>query len=490
MVLCPGKNTAHADSSQAKSQLHIPWKLLSERLRVLANSRASDGSAQKNPIENRLISVPYEGESINWNLTSGTVQATVKVDTATIDATSAQVSIPSAQIEIVLEQINVDQVIEKEIGGVKVHVHLQAACGPIQIHQPAARAVTFFNLAWTNGSPTATLSSLDLSWAPQSWTFNEFTCTGPSGLDTVIRDGVASYLRDPASLKSYIESYIADNLKAQIEAVLAKLRAPLAVGSRHEPITLQVGALAPVSTGVIADLTLKTDSKSTAGPAGPLPSTSVLSSLSRSEPSLIGDLSVIQFIVDTKLRAQAPYYRFDLQTLPSFNKLMHNRVAQLFAWRDLWHYSSSSPFYLTIFKPSALKLSRGSGNVLTSNVPVKSMIQSYREKAWWVYVQSRGEAATSVAISVSSGALKYETAITTLDLNSKYGDAYIKAFHKDADDKVPDALVEKAVAGSRPELSGTMIWPIVDLDAGGKYRVSSLTWIDRDTFSLRFSSIK
>ncbi len=489
MVLCPGKNEALAQSEQVKAQLHVPWNLLSERLRAIANLHSSDGSETSTPIGSRLIPVSFQGETINWNLTSGTVQAAADVDQAVIAASSANVSIKSAEIRIVLEQLTVDQVIVRDIGGVQVRVHLNAACGPITLHQPKATALGVFEINWAGGSPSASLATLDLGWAPGSWTFNDFTCTGPSGLDALVHDGIASYLRDPSDFKPYVKMYIADHLAVEIDSVLAKIRAPFAAAAGSEAISINVGVLAPVATGVVGDLTLKTDSKSISLPPAPLPPISVLSSLSKTEPALIGDMSVIEFIVGAKLRAQPAYYRFNLQTVDAFHSLMSNRLAQIFVWADLLNYSSDAPFYLALFNPRQLSLTHSGGSALSSTIPVRSVIQSYRDSQWWSWVNTKGTSDLSVALSVNSGRLSYGTTVNSLVIKSQYGAAYTKRYNKESRN-LPDDLVAKALTGARPELSGSMQFPDIDLDLAGKYRADSLSWANNSTFSLNFAPAK
>ena len=493
MVLCPGKTEALAQGDQVKAQLHIPWNLLSERLRELANLNGSDGSATTNPIGNRLISVPYQGETIEWNLTGGTVAAKVNVDRAEINASSANVSIKSAQIQIILDQINVDQVIERNIGGVVVRVHLTASCGPITLMQPNATSSASFALNWQAGAPDAVLSALDLNWAPQSWMFNDFTCTGPSGLDTLVHDGIQNYLRDPADFKPYIVDYIASNLKTEIDSVIAKIRTPFMAGTGTSAITVAVGDLAPVSTGVIGDLSLKTDSKSVSLPAAPLPSSTVLTTLSKSQPTLVGDISVIEFLVAARLNSQGSSFRVDLQSVPAFHSLMQSRFKQFFAWADLLHYAKNAPFYLNLTNPRKLELVRPSGatsaSALTSTIPIRSVIQSYRDNQWWSWVETAGKADVSVALSVKSGTLAYATTINDMTIKSQYATAYRNKYNKGSK-SLPDALVASAIKGPQSALSGTMKWPDVDLAAAGKYRASGLTWVSRSTFSLNFSALK
>lgn len=510
MVLCPGKNQAIAATqneqivivakpepssaplTQAKAQLHVPWKLLSERLTAIVNQRASNGSATMTPIENRLISVPYDGESINWNLKSGSIVSAVTVDKSQVNPEAAAISVVNGKIRIILNELSVDQVLEREVSGVKVRLHLNAVCGPIQMDQVAAAAQSVFTLNWTGGSPIATLAKLDLSWAAGSWSFNEFACTGPSGLDTLIRDGLSQFLREPASLKPYVEKYLSQNLQSSIDTVLAKLRTPFKVGSTPEIMTVNVGILVPSITGVVSDLTIRTDAKAAPLPPLPVPSSSVLSTLSTSEPALIGDKSVLEFIVASRLSAKPPYFRIDLQTIPAFHQLMRSRFEQLFVWQDLWHYSSDAPFYLNVANPRKLSLMHGAGTNLSSNlsstIPLSAIIQSYRDSNWWSLAVSKGTAAASVNLNVKDGVLSYATTIDSLKIKSTYGAAYRKRYSKGTS-SLPDGTVSKAITGPQKDMSGSMKWPDIDLEQAGQYRATSFTWADKNTFSLSFSAL-
>ena len=475
-------SSSSTSNSIAKAQLHVPWKLLSERLKQVVNEQAP-GTAQT--IEAQTLTA----EGINWQLNSGSALATLFVDTSNVDATGVQVGVGRAKLQITLNQIAVDQVIERLVGGVRVRVHLNAVCGPIQIQQETAKANAAFSLDWTSGSPVATLAKLDLGWEPNSWTFNEFECTGPSGLDTELREGIGNYLRDPAVFKPYLETYISENLKTQVDAALVQLRSPLKAGTGSESVALIVGDLTSVSTGIIADITLTRASKRApeASPAKTVPSEKSLASLSTSSPSLIGDIDLIEFLIQQKLRSQGDYYRINLQDIAGFHKLMHSRISQLFVWADLLKYPENNPFYLNLANPKSLSLKKGSGSTLTSSVPIYALSQSYREKKWWSWVITKGTAKTSVALSLSRGRLKYETEIESANLKSAYGAAYAKEFDKDSGNKIPDKIFSEAIAGPQSALSGSYEFPLVDLGAVGEYRAESLSWLDSKNFRLTFS---
>lgn len=487
MVLLPGQNTAHAletaPRTQAKAQLHIPWNLLSERLRAAINRQASDASKSAEPIGNHLISVPYQTEQLNWNLASGSVSAQVTVDAAQVAPASATVSLSKSSIHVVLDQISLDQVIDRTVDGVTVHLHLIASCGPIVLDQTNASAASTFTLDWSSGAPVAKLSSLDLSWAPNSWSFNAFTCTGPSGVDQQVRDGLSTFLRDPAALKPYVQSYVSANLQSSIDEAISQLRTPFTASN----LTLQVGTLSPASTGVLADLTLSSSVKASPLPALPVPSHAVLSLLATDEPVLIGGVDVIEFLVDSKLAAQDKYFKVDLQKVDGFHKLMHSRIEQLFVWGDLWNYPEDNPFYLNVANPRAVALTR-QGSALATDLSLSALIQSYRDKQWWTYVTSKGQAAASVALKVSNGTLAYSTTINSISLHSGYGSAYSARYHK-GKSTLPDSVVSKAITGPQTALSGSMQWPDVQLGEAGSYRASSFKWVDASTFSLGFTSL-
>jgi hypothetical protein len=487
LVLCTGFTYPHISraetdaSTTSKAQLHVPWKLLSERLEKLVN-RQSGGVAQ--PIEAQTLNA----DGIIWQLNAGRASATLAVDDSTIRERTVQVAVTKAKLQIELDQITVDQVIEREIGGVRVRVHLNAVCGPIIVNQAEASANSSFNLDWSGGSPKASLAQLDLGWAPNSWTFNQFECTGPSGLDVELREGISNYLRDPATFKPYVERYIAENLKAQVDEALAELRSPLKVGTGSDSVALVVGALEPVSTGVIADITLAPSGKSRpkATPAKALPSERALATLSRSQPSLLGDIDLIEFAIQQKLRSQGQYYKLNLQEVEGFRKLMHSRIAQLFKWAELMNYPENNPFYLNLANPKSLSLRKGSGSALTSAVPIYALTQSYRSKKWWNWIITRGTANTSVDLTLSNGKLKYTTEITSASLKSQYAPEYAKKYDKDEDNKIPDKIFAEAIAGPQSALSGEFQFPDVDLDESGEYRASELKWIDSKNFRLEF----
>ena len=469
-------------TAYSKAQIHVPWKMLSERLKSLVNQEAS-GVAQ--PIEGQSI----EAGGITWQLSSGSAKAALSLDTATVSEAQVALALRKAVLQIDLDQITVDQLVERVVGGVRVRVRLNAVCGPIQIQQADAKASSTFSLNWTTGSPVATLANLDLGWEPNSWTFNDFECTGPSGLDTELREGISNYLRDPATFKLYVERYIAENLKTQVDAVLAQLRTPLKVGTGSEAVSLSVGALAPVSTGVIADITLTRAGKTLPAPAPSksLPDEKSLSKLATSSPSLIGDLDLVEFAIQQKLRSQGQYYRVDLQLIEGFRKLMKNRIAQLFKWAELMNYPSSSPFYLNFAVPKSLSLKRGTGSSLTSSVPVYAVSQSYRDKQWWTWIETKGSAKTNVALSVSNGRLTYSTTIESVSIKSNYAKAYAKRFDKDSGNHIPDDIISEAIAGPQSALSGQFAFPDLDLGAAGEYRADALEWLDSKSFRLTFS---
>lgn len=470
--------------SHSKAQLHVPWNLLSERLKTLVNQETT-GVAQ--PIEGQTL----VAEGINWQLSSGSAKASLALDTAAISESNVALSIRKAVLQIDLDQITVDQMVERVIGGVRVRVRLNAVCGPIQIQQANATANAALSLDWTTGSPVAALNFLDLGWEPNSWTFNEFDCTGPSGLDTELREGIGNYLRDPATFKPYVERYISENLKTQVDSVLVQLRNPIKAGTGSDAVDLLVGALAPVSTGVIADITLTRAGKTLPEPAPTksLPNEKSLSRLSLTAPSLIADLDFIEFVVQQKLRSQSDYYRVDLQSIDGFRKLMKNRIAQLFKWAELMNYPSDNPFFLNFAIPKSLSLKRGEGSSLTSSVPVYAVSQSYRDKKWWTWIETKGSAKTSVALSLSKGRLTYSTTIQSASIKSTYAKAYAKKFDKDSGNQIPDDIIAEAIAGPQSALSGRFELPDVNLGAVGDYRASKLQWLDSRSFSLAFDRL-
>jgi hypothetical protein len=475
MVLCLGKTVSAAENSSTKVQLHVPWNLLSERLRTIGES---NNSVVKKDLESAQLVV----EGFNLDLSKIAFAAKLSVNRTLINETGASIGVSNSLLDINVERLSIDQVIQKEINGIVVRVHLKANCGPIVLHQNGANAAADLRFDWSGDDPSAEIASLDLNWAPGSWTLEDFSCTGPNGLDSVLHDEIVKRFNDAKAFKPYLVSFLSAFMKAQTVGVMQKLRSPLTVKAGSSMLRLLVGKLVPTSSGVVANISVSKASDAVPAVDATLPTDSTLSHLPKDRPAIVGDLSALQFMMHTELSNRPDYLTVDLQQVSAFAKLMKSRFLQFFVWRDLWKYPKTNPFYLRIKTPSSLTLEKSSDGSLKTSLSLYSVIQSYRDSKWWSYVIASANADASVALSVANGVMTYSTTLEPMNLKMDYGPEY-KTEYKPSGSP-PGSLIKKALQGQQPALSGSMKWPSIDFGVAGKFEAASFVWIDENAFYL------
>jgi hypothetical protein len=477
-----------ATAAASQALLHMPWALLSTQLQ---NSIQSSAALSAVPSQSSLNAGGYQ-----WNLTNTQVQGQISVASPTVNASSAVVQISNAALQMTIGQISVDQTITTNVDGATINVHLVASCGPVQLSQPSAQAQASFVLNWNSGSPQATLNSMTLGWPNSPWTVAPFNCQGPSDFASILHQQIVSELANPSVLQPYLSSILSQYVTAKLQTILSNIRQPFGASTGSASLPLQVGALTPVTTGIVAEVTVGTSDPQQPLAPLPVPTAAILASLSTSQPELVGGIDVINFILNNELAARPTYTQVNLQSNSTFSSLMQSPIMQFFIWSDLLNYGSQLPFYLNIATPKNLSLSlqnppkqnsSSTNNVLTTQFNLYALIQSWRSSAWWSYVTIQGLTTAQVTLSVASGVLNYQTAIMNPNAQVAYGAAYKNKYHPS--DSPPKSDINSALSGNQPALSGSVAWPVVNLGSAGSYQVSGMRWLNASTFSMPWSLV-
>ena len=187
------------------------------------------------------------------------------------------------------------------------------------------------------------------------------------------------------------------------------------------------------------------------------------------------------------MSARSQNFAFDLQSNLSFHKLMGNRFKQFFGWADLLNYSKKSPFPLTITKPEFGGLTIGKTGTLQTSFVLNGVVQSYRSEQWWNWIVIGGVANAEVELTVAQGKISYKTTITPKNAKLNYGAEYRAKFKKSG--SPPAKRILAAVTGFQPKLSGSFMFPVIELAKAGSYQLSSIKWIDSNSFVLSWTEL-
>lgn len=486
-----------AHAGESKAQLHLPWTLLNTRLQAGLGGNSST-------LTTEIPSYQLDAEGIKWNLSSVVVTGKLGSNSAAITEGNVGIRAVDAPIQMTIGLVAVDQIIERVVGGARVRVHLKANCGPLVLNQEQANYSSLFGLNWSSGSPAATLQSFNLSWPSKSWRLADFKCEGPQGLPEILHEQIVERLGDANEFRPLLSQFLSAKVTESIESSLQKIREPFAVSSGQAKHQFKIGMLSPMLTGVLAEVTVTSPLAATEVPAAPTVETKLskkdkkkkdtkipekatvdFAKLPVDRPALLGAVTLLDQIFKSEMAAQPYYFTLDLQANKSFHDLMQSRFMQFFVFADLMNYPKSNPFYLQLFRPNFSALSVVDNGNLRTSFPLSGLVQSYRDNQWWTWLNLNGDTQAEVRLTVGGGTLTYETALSNKGVKLEYGAVYKAKYKKSG--HPPSSIASNALKGNQPALSGSVVWPTVDLGVGGQYKIDRLEWIDKSNFILHWN---
>lgn len=465
---------------ESAATLHLPWPLFESELQAVVTQENA-------PWRSALPDTTVEVGGLNWSLSGVRVDAQVAAERPLFDGSRLFVRASKLSMRLGVDRLSISQVVEREIGGVIVRVHINASCGPIRLVQEQAQTEAGFALDWSTGEPVARLGTFGLAWTPGTWSVSEFSCEGPQGFGDMLRDEIIKRTKEPAELKPLISDWIAREVQSRLQTALGHVKQPLTIATGEGRVPMKVGRMQPASTGLLIDVVFGDAPEGAAPVTAPVPADESLAKLPKDAPIFLGKMDVLEHLIGAEMGARDPVTTVDLRTFSSFKTLLGSRFLQFFLWQDLFNYSSSSPFYLRLKTPTELAFSLGRDGTLTTNVPLQAVVQSYRDDQWWDYVAIRGQAKASVKVSLDNGRMTASTSLSDPRVDIGYADAYVKRYRPGG--WLPTSSISSAIEGPQSMLSGSWPWPDVDLGVAGKYRAQRLQWLDTKTFAITWGKL-
>lgn len=472
LLLGPAECALGAGST---GQLYVPWNLLTTQLENIFNQRAQTGPTSEPP---QTVTVA----GLQWQLSTSQITTHSTGEQLSLDATQFSAQVPTFSASILLQKLMIDQTIDRTVDGILVHVHVQATCGPIQVTQSQASFAAQIALSWSRGNPSAAVTSADVSWPKGSWQVGSFACQGPTGLDKVLHDQIQSALIDPAAFQQILTTFLAQKIQTSLIAALEGIRKPLTLRLPSSSLVAQIGALQPTASGVIAAVAFGSSSEA----PRPVPSGAILASLPAHQPTLLADQGLLQQVVNSELAHSSADFKLDLQSVTSFRHLMKSRLEQFFVWPDLMNYPTATPFYLRLHNPGTLSLQAQADHTLTARFPMQTIVQSWRDQTWWTFLRAQGDVTANMTLLVTPGQMTYATSLTNPEVAIQTGDIYQQRYDPGAP---PTDLLKSAITGPVAALSGTVLWPDLNLGLGGTFRLQQMKWLSQSQFALTWQSL-
>jgi hypothetical protein len=360
-------------------------------LLVLCFSRASfaDGVVKSDfvfQLDNSIFDDPkfdflsrlqgHEDVNMNDTVIQGEVPATIhgiragmdyKFNTSSnqivLGAEQALVS-DSLNVNLTIDQISVDTVVRRMVGGVLIEVHVQGACAniPLNLSSAKARVVGALKVALdANGLPTLSAPWFEAQWTPDAWTVGDFSCVGPDGFKEQIQAGLQNYLGDPSSFNADFKALIDSRLaqyQTEIRGIFLQPR-EYPIGGGGMKAVLFPRAIANLKgdrfqlVGSVQFIFKSTTVSEITEVSGTAPPPAALDGYALLMPqAFVSAMNAMAYKTGNYI------YRKSGQQIQAFHDLLSSGFKEFFVWPELRNYSSNADFYFKLIASQAPRVSK------------------------------------------------------------------------------------------------------------------------------------
>jgi hypothetical protein len=332
-----------------------------------------------------------------------------------------------------IKSISIDQVIEREIGGVIGRFRVQAQCENVVLNMKPGAGVFRMTLkpVFRGSLIRAEVESVELSWRTDAWEIGSLNCTGAQGFDDVIREEVLKLTGNSAALiekyKSVLDKYVEDYVHAQSVDIseshtVASIRPDIKVslrltgldGSRASSLLkgyLHVEFTKAQNRGMIS-LKLSNSSFSEVVTTG---------AILRIPEEFVTTVIKQAFVADSFIR------RVSSEKIPGFSSLMQSRLTQFVVWPELTRYPKSTEFLFDVSTASNLALS---GKDLLYSIQTGLTAQMYAPQGgqYVPFMDFDIPLKSNVRLSVDNGQVKTKFTQVNLDLIGTWEKSYLDRY--------------------------------------------------------------
>lgn len=467
-------NTAFGAASTNLGGVFFPW--------VTVNKTASDfltkepqrwrGSLPETDLNFGEFQVKARG--VQWDVYG-------QISGLSWSAQGAKLNATRFSARLAIEEISVDQVIERRLGGNVIRVHLQARCGPLRLRQDAAQIGGELSLLWKKLAPQISVSKASLSWPANSWVLEAFTCSGPAGFDKLLKDQVIAGLANAELVKPWLEKGLRDNLPTLASTIEEKLQQILSFTMQGTDRSLRAIDIRSLDQGLWISMGLHADADASEPPEA--------ARLQGQDPLLwLRSSALTELVKDEWSRSVPEWTSTDLRQNEGFLSLLKSRFLQFFVWPDLWNYSKSSPFKLAVQRPDISAWKENSPLRFTGPIQMNAWIQSQRGGRTWNYVSIQGSGQGELSMSLREGRLNLAAQAKASSVRTAFGAEYRRTYP--ATGWLASSILNSALTAKAISFAKTWDLPRIDLGAAGLWQAHELQSESGDWLRVPFKNLE
>ena len=392
----------------------------------------------------------------------------------------------SLAINIHVQQASIDQVIDRVIDGVTFHLHIKASCGPIDLSQSTAQAQAHLSYQFGPQNISTHLDQFNLQWAPNSWSITPFTCVGPAGIDQQIQQQLSAQLQSADGIQGWVQQLVSNYIQNEVNADIDLLRAPktLPLPSGALPVQLLFSNFETNDQGVMTHAHLVWDTKKANPKFRPLALNVIPQTVSMQNASLFLPQEGISDLLNAQLQARPLWNKVSLNDQEGFAKVLDSRFIQFFVWPDLFNFSKSTPFYLSVQKPAALNLHWQKDGSAQTSFKTKAWVQAQRDGTWWNYVQLSGSASGKLSPKIQRGQFKLNVQMSTSDFGAVFGENYMGRYNPNT--WIATSVIQDFINSMAQNYQYSFQIPSLDMGALGQAQASSWKGVGQGLINIPF----
>jgi hypothetical protein len=389
--------------------------------------------------DNKTINDQRAFATQDWQLGEWTphltnLQSTLTAKSQLTGFTPHDLNLKSRQVSFKLsvEKITVDQVIERQVGGVIVDVHVKAECGPITMTQNSAQVDAKLSYQILPDGIQTHADLMKLAWGKGTWKVSAIKCQGPGGFDTAVRDELTAQLKDPDRIRPWLEGVLSAKLQAEADTLLTQFVKPIpvSVDKGLVPLMLVFHSLQNSASGVLASGSLLWSQNPGETDVFPLLNRAIPNdAASGKTPVVLTSTQGWSGLIETERRAKGPAFSVNMLKIKDFRDLLQSPTEESVAWPDLANYAYNSPFTMLIDNPSRYDLTWQADGTAALQSPADGVIQSVRAGRKWSYIHFTGTIGGQLKVGVSGGQLDAKVTVRRSSFDATFDPAYVRAFN-------------------------------------------------------------
>ncbi|KYG61332.1 hypothetical protein AZI85_09685 [Bdellovibrio bacteriovorus] len=347
--------------------------------------------------------------------------------------TVLQLTSKNLEAQLTIGEVSVDHIVERVVGGIIGRFRIQASCKNVVMTMIPGKGSMSMAVAPSVGSTNAAalVQSVDVGWAPGSWSSTGIQCEGVEGFADLLKTEIDKIANDSVSfiqpkkdlIRKYVQDYLQDiKLDFSSPRQLIVSRPDISVLMKVDEYKDQGEAGALIKGHLQIDFLNTKDSE-----VKNLVLTPGTAPMSSGEAQIILPKDFIKEVLLKAYSANAWLHKITSDKLPGFGSLMSSRFMQFFVWPALRDYSKSTKFLFDVYSNKDMEI-QGGGLQYQAKANFYARMQAPRSGQYVPFVNWSVPFNSKINLKVENGKASATLVNPSLGMTPYYDASYVAKY--------------------------------------------------------------